>query len=39
MWLQEAICVVGENGQIGKTIWKINPKWKDTAVVSKVKPS
>jgi hypothetical protein len=26
MWLQEAIHGVGENGQIGQTVWKINPK-------------
>jgi hypothetical protein len=32
-------CEVGENGQIGQTVWKINSKQKDTAAVSKVKPS
>jgi len=33
------ICGVGENGQIAKTVWKINLKQKATAVVGKVKPS
>jgi hypothetical protein len=39
IWLQSAICRVGENGQIGKTVWKINPKQNETAAISKVKPS
>ena len=39
MWLQRAICRVGENGQIGKTVWKINPKQNEIAAISKVKPS
>jgi hypothetical protein len=39
IWLQRAICRVGENGQIGKTVWKINLKRKDTAAISKVNPS
>jgi hypothetical protein len=37
--LQEAIRGVGENGQIGQTVWKINPKQKAGAAISKVKPS
>lgn len=39
MWLRKANCEVGENGQIGKTVWKINLKRNDTTAVSKVKPS
>ena len=39
IWLQSAICRVGENGQIGKTVWKINPKQNETVAISKVKPS
>jgi hypothetical protein len=38
-WLQEAIREVGENGQVGKTGRKINLKHKNTAAISKVKPS
>ena len=37
--LQYAGRGVGENGQIGKTVWKINPKQNETAAISKVKPS
>ena len=37
--LQYAGRGVGENGQIGKTVWKINLKRKDTAAISKVNPS
>jgi len=32
--LQDALCGVGENGQIGKTVWKINLKQIATAAVS-----
>ena len=37
--LQEAIRGVGENGQTGQTIWKINLKQNARAAISKVKPS
>jgi len=37
--LQYAGRGVRENGQIGKTVWKINLKRKDTAAISKVNPS
>jgi len=39
MWLQKTIRGVGENGQIGQTVWKINPKQKAGAAISKVNPS
>ena len=34
-----ATCRVGENGQTGQTIWKINLKQNARAAISKVKPS